>query len=147
MIRIVHVVGQALNQLKHVSDEVVIHAKQIIHPQPLYACHLVHELEQQAMKSPVVVPSTIDQLDHFRKAALFDHLLECRLVESAVEEEEVGYDVECTGLLLLQKAIDDLGADIFLIARKDLTLEKELRAVGDIILVVQEVVATGGDQV
>src|SRR5689334_9158065 len=103
MVWIVYVVRKTLDDLEQVGDEAVIDVQQILGPHSLAARHLVDQLQQKPMQSPVVVAPAIDQLDKAREATLVDHALEDAVVGATVEEEEIGNDMEGADLVLLKQ--------------------------------------------
>ena len=55
VIRILHIIRYALDDAKQIVDEAVIHQHQVVELQTLNARHLVHQLQQQAVQTRVLV--------------------------------------------------------------------------------------------
>lgn len=77
VIRILHVIGYALDDPEQIVDEAVIHQHQVVELQPLHARHLVHQLQQQAMQARVlVILASVNQLQQPWEARVLDHARE-----------------------------------------------------------------------
>jgi hypothetical protein len=60
MIWIIYVVRESFDKLKQVDDETIVDLYEILGSQMFDARHLVHELQQEAVQSAILVSTTLD---------------------------------------------------------------------------------------
>lgn len=147
MVGVMNIVRHLLNQAEQVVDKTIVDHLQVIYSKPLHTRHLVHELQQEPMQTRILISTTIDQLQEAGEAGFAHHAGKHGLVLAAIEEEEAGDGVERSDLVLLEEAVDDLVADVFLVGLKQVAGEEHLGTGDDLILRLAEVVAEAGGQV
>jgi hypothetical protein len=141
-----NIVRHLLNQAEQVVDKAIVDHLQVIDSKPLHTRHLVHELQQKSMQTRIRVSTAIDELKEAGEAGLAHHAGKHGLVLATIEQEEAGDGVERSDLVLLEEAVDDLGADIFLVGLEQVAGEEHLGTGDDLILRLAEVVAEAGGQ-
>ena len=124
MVWVTGIVRECLNELEQVHHEAVVNLHQVLEAQVLDSGHLIQQLQEQPVQTGILAPTTLDELEQPAKTALCYHGAEGVLFGPAVEEQEVGVDVELRKLvlLLLQEAVDELCPHIVAVAAEYLAL-------------------------
>jgi hypothetical protein len=97
------------------------------------------------MQPRVPGPTDLDELEQPDEAPLVYHGAKRLLFGPAVEQKEVGVDVELGKFLLLEEAVDELCSHIVAVVAANLALQEHLGTTGDIVFAVEVLVPGLGD--